>query len=53
VVLAGGLMAHPRLRAATVAAIAAVLPASAVQSLTDPPVAGAVRLAAAAAGDQP
>jgi N-acetylglucosamine kinase-like BadF-type ATPase len=49
VVLAGGLMAHQQLRAATVAAVAAALPASPVQALADPPVAGAVRLAAAAA----
>jgi N-acetylglucosamine kinase-like BadF-type ATPase len=53
VVLAGGLMGHQRLFAATVTALAAVLPASSVQTLTDPPVAGAVRLAAAAASDQP
>jgi glucosamine kinase len=53
VVLAGGLMAHHRLLAATVTAVAAALPASPVQALADPPVAGAVRLAATAAGDQP
>jgi hypothetical protein len=53
VVLAGGLMAHRRLRDATVTALAVSLPASPVTALADPPVAGAVRLAAAAAGDQP
>jgi len=49
VVLAGGLMAHDGLRAATVAAIAMSLPASQVLSLGDAPVAGAVRLAEVAA----
>jgi glucosamine kinase len=49
VALAGGLMAHGRLRAATVAAIGAALPASPVRLLSDPPVAGAVRLAEAVA----
>ena len=49
VALAGGLMAHERLRAATVAAIGAALPASPVRLLSDPPVAGAVRLAEAVA----
>jgi N-acetylglucosamine kinase-like BadF-type ATPase len=53
VVLAGGLMGHQRLRDATVTALAGALPASPVLTLADPPVAGAVRLAAAAAGDQP
>jgi glucosamine kinase len=49
VVLAGGLMASERLRAAAVAALGAVLPASPVRLLREPPVAGAVRLAEAAA----
>jgi glucosamine kinase len=49
VVLAGGLMTDERLSAATVAAIAAALPASPVRLLREPPVAGAVRLAEAAA----
>ena len=49
VVLAGGLMENERLRAATAAAIGAVLPASPVRLLSQPPVAGAVRLAEAAA----
>jgi glucosamine kinase len=53
VVLAGGLMEHKNLLAATVAAVEAALPASPVQALADPPVAGAVRLAMAAARDQP
>lgn len=53
VVLAGGLMAHPGLLAATITALATALPASPVQALADAPVAGAVRLAAAAARDQP
>jgi N-acetylglucosamine kinase-like BadF-type ATPase len=49
VVLAGGLMAHSGLLAATVDAIGAALPASPARGLTDPPVAGAIRLAADAA----
>jgi uncharacterized protein related to proFAR isomerase len=49
VVLAGGLMAHERLRAATVEAISAVRPGASVHLLQEPPVAGAVRLAEAAA----
>jgi glucosamine kinase len=49
VVLAGGLMGHAGLRAAATAAITAALPVSPVRTLTEPPVAGAVRLAAAAA----
>jgi len=49
VALAGGLMANERLSAAAVAAINAALPASPVRILHEPPVAGAVRLAAAAA----
>ena len=49
VALAGGLMANERLSAATVAAISAALPASPVRLLREPPVAGAVRLAEAAA----
>jgi len=49
VVLGGGLMGHPRLREAAVNAVRGVLPGSAVRALTDPPVAGAVRLAGAAA----
>jgi glucosamine kinase len=53
VVLAGGLMEHKNLLAATVAAVEAALPASPVHALADPPVAGAVRLAMAAARDQP
>jgi glucosamine kinase len=53
VVLAGGLMEHKGLLAATGAAVEAALPASPVQTLADPPVAGAVRLAMAAACDQP
>ena len=52
VILAGGLFAHERLLAATVAAIAVALPASRVRALSEPPVAGAVRLAAAAASSQ-
>ena len=52
VVLAGGLIGHRKLRAAAITALAAALPASPVQVLADPPVAGAVRLAAAAARDQ-
>lgn len=51
VVLAGGLMAHAGLRAATAGAIAAALPGSEITQLTEPPVAGAVRLARAAAAD--
>jgi N-acetylglucosamine kinase-like BadF-type ATPase len=50
VVLAGGLMAHAGLRAATTSAIAAALPGSDIRPLSEPPVAGAVRLARAAAG---
>jgi glucosamine kinase len=49
VVLGGGLMGHPRLREAAVIAVRGALPGSAVRALTDPPVAGAVRLAGAAA----
>jgi glucosamine kinase len=49
VALAGGLMASERLSAATVAAISAALPRSPVRLLNEPPVAGAVRLAEAAA----
>ena len=49
VVLGGGLMAHPALRAAATLAVGAALPGSDVRALTDPPVAGAVRLAQAAA----
>jgi glucosamine kinase len=49
VALAGGLMANQRLCAATVAAIGAVLPASPVRLLREPPVAGAVRFAEAVA----
>lgn len=48
VILAGGLMGHQRLRAATIAAITTAFPAGAVWPLADPPVAGAVRLALAA-----
>jgi N-acetylglucosamine kinase-like BadF-type ATPase len=50
VVLAGGLMAHPALRTAVSRAISEALPGSDVRALTEPPVAGAVRLAGAAAG---
>jgi glucosamine kinase len=53
VVLAGGLMASERLSAAAVAAISADVPASSVCVLSEPPVAGAVRLAQAAAARQP
>jgi glucosamine kinase len=49
VVLAGGLMAHQGLQAATVVAVTAALPTSSVRPLSDPPVAGAIRLAASAA----
>jgi glucosamine kinase len=49
VTLAGGLMANERLCAATVAAVRAALPASPVRLLREPPVAGAVRFAEAAA----
>jgi glucosamine kinase len=49
VVLAGGLMANERLSAATVAAVSAALVGSEVRVLREPPVAGAVRLAQAAA----
>lgn len=52
VVLAGGLMGHDRLRAATAAAITAAMPGSQVTPLTEPPVAGAVALATAAARDR-
>ena len=48
VVLAGGLMGHTGLRAAVSKAIGEALPGSEVRALTEPPVAGAVRLAAAA-----
>jgi N-acetylglucosamine kinase-like BadF-type ATPase len=48
VVLAGGLMRHDRLGAATVAAVTAALPGARVRTLDVPPVAGAVRLALAA-----
>ncbi|HEY2507203.1 MAG TPA: BadF/BadG/BcrA/BcrD ATPase family protein [Streptosporangiaceae bacterium] len=51
VVLAGGLMDHPGLRTATTNAIAAALPGSEIRRLTEPPVAGAVRLALAAAAE--
>jgi len=49
VVLGGGLMGHPRLREAAIIAVRGVLPGHEVRALTDPPVAGAVRLAGAAA----
>lgn len=49
VVLAGGVIRNGRLLAATRTALACMLPASPVQVLSEPPVAGAVRLAAAAA----
>jgi hypothetical protein len=52
VVLAGGLMAHNRLRLAVVAALARQLPDSAVRELAEPPVAGAIRLAAQLTGRQ-
>ena len=50
VVLAGGLMRHNRLCAATATAVTAALPAARVQVLSVPPVTGAVRLALAAIG---
>jgi N-acetylglucosamine kinase-like BadF-type ATPase len=50
VVLAGGLMGHTGLRTAVSKAIGEALPGSEVRALTEPPVAGAVRLAGAAAG---
>jgi glucosamine kinase len=53
VVLGGGLMGHPQLREAAVIAVRAALPGRAVRALTGPPVAGAVRLAAAAASRAP
>jgi N-acetylglucosamine kinase-like BadF-type ATPase len=53
VVLGGGLMGHPRLREAAVVAARTSLPGSEVRALTDPPVAGAVRLAGAAAASAP
>jgi glucosamine kinase len=53
VVLAGGLMASERLSSAAVAAISADVTASSVRVLSEPPVAGAVRLAQAAAVRQP
>jgi hypothetical protein len=46
-------MENEWLRAATVEALSAVLPASPVRLLREPPVAGAVRLAEAAAARQP
>jgi glucosamine kinase len=49
VVLGGGLMGHPRLREAAIIAVRGVLPGHEVRALTDPPVAGAVRLAGVAA----
>jgi glucosamine kinase len=52
VVLAGGLMSHDLLRAAATAAVAGELPGSRVVTLTEPPVAGAVRLAALSARQQ-
>ncbi len=52
VVLAGGLIAHQGLQAATVAAVTAALPTSRVRPLSDPPVVGAIRLAAAALSGQ-
>lgn len=53
VVLGGGLMGHPRLRDAAVIATGGALPGSDVLALTEPPVAGAVRLAGAAARSTP
>jgi glucosamine kinase len=53
VVLGGGLMTNERLSAAAVAAVSAALPASPVRVLREPPVAGAVRLAEAAAARRP
>lgn len=52
VVLAGGLMANQGLLAATISAVEAALPGSSARILGNPPVAGAVRLAAAAAAEQ-
>lgn len=48
VVLAGGLMQHDTMRAATAAAVTALLPDAGVRTLDVPPVTGAVRLALAA-----
>src|ERR1700742_3590253 len=53
VVLGGGLMGHPRLRDAAVIATGGALPGSEVRALTEPPVAGAVRLAGVAARSEP
>jgi len=52
-VLGGGLMGHPALRAAATGAIGEALPGSDVRALTEPPVAGAVRLADGAARGAP
>ncbi len=52
VVLAGGLMRHDPMRRAVISALAAALPGRTVSALQEPPVAGAVRLAAQAAADQ-
>jgi glucosamine kinase len=52
IVLAGGLMSHQGLQAATVASVTTALPTSTVRPLTDQPVAGAIRLAAAAASSE-
>jgi N-acetylglucosamine kinase-like BadF-type ATPase len=53
VVLAGGLMANQRLSAEAVSAVSVAVPASPVRVLREPPVAGAVRLAEAAAARRP
>ena len=52
VVLAGGLLGVPGLSDRVHAAIASALPGSPIRVLTDPPVAGAVRLAAEAASQR-
>jgi glucosamine kinase len=50
VVLAGGLMSNARYRQAVERAVSAILPSAEVRVLDDEPVAGAIRLAALAAG---
>jgi glucosamine kinase len=52
VVLAGGLLAHPALQAAVLETVARALPGSRPEPLVQPPVAGAVQLAAAAAASR-
>jgi glucosamine kinase len=53
IALGGGLIGHPVLQAAVRSALRDARPASEVVTLTEPPVAGAVRVAAAAVGPQP